>query len=74
MVVEVQEPSEIMNILPLVTNTVLTDHGIIAHVIAFVQPGTIPKNARGQKQRIRLRDGFMRNAFQPFHVAYNVIE
>ncbi|XP_004363364.1 hypothetical protein CAOG_03636 [Capsaspora owczarzaki ATCC 30864] len=73
-VVEVGEPAEIMNLLSLVTNTVLSDHGVIAHVIAFVHPGTIPKNARGQKQRVRLRDGFIRNTFQPLHISYNVVE
>ena len=35
-------------------------------------PGTVPINSRGEKQRMHLRDGFLADQLDPIYVAYNM--
>uniref|UniRef100_A0A674A3W2 Disco interacting A n=1 Tax=Salmo trutta TaxID=8032 RepID=A0A674A3W2_SALTR len=63
---------EALDLVPLVTNVVLEDHYLIVGVVVVVDPGVIPINSRGQKQRMHLRDGFLADQLDPIYVAYNM--
>ena len=43
---------EALDLVPLVTNVVLEEHHLIVGVVVIVDPGVIPINSRGEKQRI----------------------
>ncbi|KFD54266.1 hypothetical protein M514_04808 [Trichuris suis] len=64
--------SEALNVVPLVTSTVLEEHYLIVGVVVIVDPGTIPINSRGEKQRMHLRDAFLHDQLDPIYVAYNM--
>ena len=55
-----------------VTNVVLEEHYVIAGVVAVCDPGSIPINSRGEKQRMHLRDAFLQDRLDPIYVAYNM--
>ncbi|XP_042162786.1 disco-interacting protein 2 homolog A isoform X4 [Oncorhynchus tshawytscha] len=63
---------EALDLVPLVTNVVLEDHYLIVGVVVVVDPGVIPINSRGEKQRMHLRDGFLADQLDPIYVAYNM--
>ncbi|CAG9138384.1 unnamed protein product, partial [Plutella xylostella] len=48
-----------LNLVPLVTNTVLEEQHLIVGVVVVVDPGVVPINSRGEKQRMHLRDGLV---------------
>ncbi|XP_073840161.1 disco-interacting protein 2 isoform X2 [Musca autumnalis] len=64
--------SEALDLVPLVTNTVLEEHQLIVGVVVVVDPGVVPINSRGEKQRMHLRDGFLADQLDPIYVAYNM--
>ncbi|XP_065163963.1 disco-interacting protein 2 isoform X5 [Atheta coriaria] len=64
--------SEALDLVPLVTNTVLEEHQLIVGVVVVVDPGIVPINSRGEKQRMHLRDGFLADQLDPIYVAYNM--
>ncbi len=64
--------SEALDLIPLITNVVLEDHYIIVGVVVVVDPGVVPINSRGEKQRMHLRDGFLNDMLDPIYVAYNM--
>ncbi len=64
--------SEALDLVPLVTNAVLEEHYLIVGVVVMVDPGVIPINSRGEKQRMHLRDGFLADQLDPIYVAYNM--
>ncbi|XP_018564348.1 disco-interacting protein 2 isoform X4 [Anoplophora glabripennis] len=64
--------SEALDLVPLVTNTVLEEHHLIVGVVVVVDPGVVPINSRGEKQRMHLRDGFLADQLDPIYVAYNM--
>jgi acyl-CoA synthetase (AMP-forming)/AMP-acid ligase II len=64
--------NEALDIVPLVTNTVLEEHYLIIGVVVIVDPGVVPINSRGEKQRVHLRDGFLADRLDPIYVAYNM--
>ncbi|GAB0087700.1 Disco-interacting protein 2 [Sergentomyia squamirostris] len=64
--------SEALDLVPLVTNTVLEEHQQIVGVVVVVDPGVVPINSRGEKQRMHLRDGFLADQLDPIYVAYNM--
>lgn len=51
--------SEALDLVPLVTSAVLEEHHLIVGVAVVVDPGVVPINSRGEKQRMHLRDGFL---------------
>lgn len=51
--------NEALDVVPLVTNCVLEEHFLIVGVVVVVDPGVVPINSRGEKQRMHLRDGFL---------------
>ncbi|KAK2142190.1 hypothetical protein NP493_4941g00000, partial [Ridgeia piscesae] len=51
--------NEALDLIPLVTNVVLEQHYLIVGVVVVVDPGVVPINSRGEKQRMHLRDGFL---------------
>ncbi|KAL0158117.1 hypothetical protein M9458_046193, partial [Cirrhinus mrigala] len=62
---------EALDLVPLVTNVVLKEHHLIVGVVVIVDPGVIPINSRGEKQRMHLRDSFLADQLDPIYVAYN---
>ncbi|XP_028846371.1 disco-interacting protein 2 homolog A isoform X7 [Denticeps clupeoides] len=72
-VVELEGPEqEALDLVALVTNVVLEEHYLIVGVVVVVDPGVIPINSRGEKQRMHLRDGFLADQLDPIYVAYNM--
>lgn len=61
-----------LDMVPLVTNCVLEEHQLVVAVVVIVDPGAIPINSRGEKQRIHLRDAFLADQLDPIYVAYNM--
>jgi hypothetical protein len=64
--------NEALDLIPLVTNVVLEEHYLIVGVVVVVDPGVVPVNSRGEKQRLHLRDGFLADQLDPIYVAYNI--
>ncbi|CAG0916938.1 unnamed protein product [Notodromas monacha] len=64
--------SEALDLVPLVTNGVVEEHQLIVGVVVVVDPGVVPINSRGEKQRMHLRDGFLADQLDPIYVAYNM--
>ncbi|XP_045858447.1 disco-interacting protein 2 homolog A isoform X8 [Meles meles] len=61
-----------LDLVALVTNVVLEEHHLVVGVVVLVDPGVIPINSRGEKQRMHLRDGFLADQLDPIYVAYNM--
>uniref|UniRef100_A0A4X1T1H0 DMAP1-binding domain-containing protein n=1 Tax=Sus scrofa TaxID=9823 RepID=A0A4X1T1H0_PIG len=61
-----------LDLVALVTNVVLEEHHLVVGVVVIVDPGVIPINSRGEKQRMHLRDGFLADQLDPIYVAYNM--
>ncbi|RVE73182.1 hypothetical protein OJAV_G00048420 [Oryzias javanicus] len=66
------ETSDALDLVPLITNVVLEEHHLIVGVVVIVDPGVIPINSRGEKQRMHLRDSFLADQLDPIYVAYNM--
>uniref|UniRef100_A0A914RIS8 AMP-dependent synthetase/ligase domain-containing protein n=1 Tax=Parascaris equorum TaxID=6256 RepID=A0A914RIS8_PAREQ len=49
---------EALDLIPAITSAVLEEHHLIVGVVVIVDPGTVPINSRGEKQRMHLRDAF----------------
>ncbi|XP_067935039.1 disco-interacting protein 2 homolog C-like isoform X2 [Watersipora subatra] len=64
--------NEALDVIPLVTNAILEESHLIVGVVVIVDPGVIPINSRGEKQRMHLRDGFIGDHLDPIYVAYNM--
>jgi len=64
--------SEAMNIIPMVTSAVAEEHHLVVGVVVVVDPGTLPINSRGEKQRMHLRDGFLADSLDPIYITYNM--
>ncbi|XP_064646090.1 disco-interacting protein 2 homolog C-like [Lineus longissimus] len=64
--------NEALDLVPLVTNAVLEDNQLVVGVVVVVDPGVVPINSRGEKQRMHLRDGFLADQLDPIYVAYNM--
>nr|CAB3238033.1 disco-interacting protein 2 homolog C [Phallusia mammillata] len=73
-VVELKGPENTaLDLVPLVTNVILEEHYLIAGVVAVADPGSIPINSRGEKQRMHLRDSFLQDQLDPIYVASFVL-
>ncbi|EDV26945.1 uncharacterized protein TRIADDRAFT_22640 [Trichoplax adhaerens] len=66
------DESVALDLVPLITNAVLNEHQVVVGVAVVVDPGTIPINSRGEKQRMHLRDRFLSDSLNPIYVAYNM--
>ncbi|XP_044014873.1 disco-interacting protein 2 isoform X4 [Aphidius gifuensis] len=64
--------SEALDLVALVTSAVLEEHHLVVGVVVVVDPGVVPINSRGEKQRQHLRDGFLADQLDPIYVAYNM--
>ena len=72
-VVELEgDEKEALDLVPLVTTIVLEEHQVVVGVVVIVDPGVIPLNSRGEKQRMHLRDSFLADQLDPIYVAYNM--
>ncbi|XP_060678328.1 disco-interacting protein 2 homolog B-like, partial [Hemiscyllium ocellatum] len=63
---------EALDLVPVVTGAVLEEHQLIVGVVVVVDPGVVPVNSRGEKQRMHLRDSFLADQLDPIYVAYNM--
>ena len=61
-----------LDIVPVITTTLLEEHQLVTGIVVVADPGTIPINSRGEKQRIHLRDSFLADEIDPIYVAYNL--
>lgn len=61
-----------LDLVALVTSVVLEEHHLVVGAVVIVDPGVIPINSRGEKQRMHLRDGFLADQLDPIYVAYNM--
>jgi len=64
--------NEAADVIPLVTSAVVEEQYQIVGVVVIVDPGVVPINSRGEKQRMHLRDGFLNDQLDPVFVAYNM--
>ncbi len=64
--------SEALDLIPAITSSVLEQHHLIVGVVVIVDPGTVPINSRGEKQRLHLRDAFLNDLLDPIYVSYNM--
>uniref|UniRef100_A0A158Q7U2 AMP-binding domain-containing protein n=1 Tax=Elaeophora elaphi TaxID=1147741 RepID=A0A158Q7U2_9BILA len=71
-VVAETEKSEALDLVPAITSAVLEEHHLIVGVVVIVDPGVVPINSRGEKQRMHLRDAFLKDMLDPIYVAYNM--
>jgi len=66
------EVEEALDLVPAITSAVLEEHHLIVGVVMIIDPGAIPINSRGEKQRMHLRDSFLKDQLDPLFVAYNI--
>jgi len=66
------DEKEALDLVPIVTTIVLEEHQVVVGVVVVVDPGVIPLNSRGEKQRMHLRDSFLTDQLDPIYVAYNM--
>lgn len=66
------EESEAMDLVHPITAHVLAEHQLIVGVVVVTDPGTVPVNSCGEKQRILLRDSFVNDKLDPIYVSYNM--
>lgn len=66
------DENEALDIVPVITTVLLEEHQLVTGIVVVVDPGTIPINSRGEKQRINLRDSFLADEMDPIYVAYNL--
>ncbi|KAL3108583.1 hypothetical protein niasHT_015505 [Heterodera trifolii] len=64
--------AEALDLVPAITSALLEDHHLIVGVVVVLDPGTIPINSRGEKQRMHLRELFLKDQLDPIYVAYNM--
>ena len=64
--------SDALDLIPSITSALLEEQHLIAGIVVLLDPGTIPINSRGEKQRAHLRELFMRDQLDPIYVAYNL--
>lgn len=66
------DENEALDVVPVITTSLLEEHQVVAGIVVVCDPGTIPINSRGEKQRIHLRDSFLADEMDPIYVAYNL--
>eukprot|EP00051_Salpingoeca_urceolata_P020037 m.297493 g.297493 ORF g.297493 m.297493 type:complete len:1412 (-) comp19528_c0_seq10:93-4328(-) len=67
-VAELEDVSDGLDLAPLITVALLNEHAVIADVILFFNPGEIPVDPKGSKERLRLRDAFAAGVLRPSNV------
>ena len=63
---------EALDVVPVITTALIDEHQLITGIVVVIDPGTIPINSRGEKQRVHLRDSFLADEVDPIYVAYNL--
>ena len=66
------EEREALDVIPVITTALLEEQQLVSGIIVVVDPGTVPINSRGEKQRVHLRDSFLADEVDPIYVAYNL--
>ncbi|KAI2621868.1 acyl-CoA ligase [Xylaria nigripes] len=57
--VEVSRKTYLAAIVPVIVNTILGDHQIVADIVAFVNKGDFPRSRLGEKQRGKILAGWV---------------
>jgi hypothetical protein len=65
--------NEALDLIPAITSAVLEEHRLVVGVIMLIDPHTIPINSRGEKQRMHLRDSFIKDQLNPIYVSYQIV-
>ena len=71
-VAEVRDERDSLDVVPVITTALLEEHQLITGIVVVVDPGSVPINSRGEKQRVHLRDSFLADEVYPIYVAYNL--
>jgi hypothetical protein len=66
------QENEALDLVPLITNTVLEENHLIVGIVVIADPVTVPINSRGEIQRMHLRDRFIADQLDLIYVAYNM--
>ncbi len=66
------DEKDALDVVPVITTALLEEHQLVTGIVVVVDPGTIPVNSRGEKQRVHLRDSFLADEVDPIYVAYNL--
>ncbi|KAI6179395.1 Dip2a protein [Aphelenchoides besseyi] len=64
--------NEALDLVPAITSAVLEEQQLIVGVVMIIDPNTIPISSRGEKQRMHLRDSFIKDQLDPVFTAYNM--
>uniref|UniRef100_A0A7E4W3K9 AMP-binding domain-containing protein n=1 Tax=Panagrellus redivivus TaxID=6233 RepID=A0A7E4W3K9_PANRE len=64
--------AEALDLVPVITSAILEEHHLTVGVVVLVDPFAIPINSRGEKQRMHLRDAFVKDQLDPLFVSYNM--
>lgn len=57
--VEVSRKPYLASIVPVIVNTILSEHQIVADIVAFVNKGDFPRSRLGEKQRGKILAGWV---------------
>jgi hypothetical protein len=57
--VEVNRKSYLASIVPVIVNAILSEHQIVADIVAFVNKGDFPRSRLGEKQRGKILAGWV---------------
>ncbi|KAL7792489.1 acetyl-CoA synthetase-like protein [Trichoderma ceciliae] len=57
--VEVSRKSYLASIVPVIVNAILSEHQIVADIVAFVNKGDFPRSRLGEKQRGKILAGWV---------------
>ncbi|KAI6229075.1 DMAP-interaction domain-containing protein [Aphelenchoides fujianensis] len=66
--------SEALDLVPAITSAILEEQHLIVGVVMLLDPNTIPISSRGEKQRMHLRDCFIKDSLDPVFVAYHLVD
>lgn len=57
--VEVSRKSYLASMVPVIVNVILSEHQIVADIVAFVNKGDFPRSRLGEKQRGKILAGWV---------------
>ncbi|KAL7748106.1 hypothetical protein RI367_006462 [Sorochytrium milnesiophthora] len=70
--VEVEEDTNFLNCVPLITMAIMAEHNLIVDTIAFLQEGMLARSRLFEKQRKKISAAFQANRLPTLHIHHNV--
>jgi hypothetical protein len=70
-VIELAADVDALAVAPVVTCALLNEHNVVVHILVFLLHGELPFDRNGTKQRMRLREAFVRGEMSPRQVVFN---